>query len=73
MPARRARTISTASAMVNRVWAAISETRPSCSRGAAPRAAGHMAASTGLSTSNTVTSATSVAMPITMPGIISAT
>ena len=59
--------------MVNSVWAAISETRPSCSRGGAPSAAGHRAASAGLSASNTVTSATSVAMPITMPGIISAT
>ena len=57
------------SAIVNIVCAAISEPMPIDSDGgSAP--SGATAARMGLMTSNTVTSAISVAMPITIPGIM---
>ena len=48
MPSSRARTIRIASAMVNSVWAAISETRPSCEPRRRAQRTGQSAASTGL-------------------------
>ncbi len=59
------------SAMVNIVCAAISEPMPIDSAGGS-LPSGQIAASQGLIASNTVTSAISVAMPMTMPGIITA-
>ena len=69
MPLTRARTMMMTSAMLNRLCAAIRDSRPKCSCGAG---AGKIAVSTGLIQPNTVTSAISVLMPMTMPGIITA-
>ena len=72
IPWMRARTITITRAMVNRVCAAMTEAYPRPSCGAALASPGQSAASSGLMASNAVTSATSVAMPITMPGMMMA-
>ena len=71
MPATRARTMMMTSAIENSPCAAISDPRPSDSCGAAP-VTGQTADSSGFSQLNSVTNAISVAMPITMPGTMTA-
>ena len=62
MPARRALMMSTTTARLNRTCAAMTVHSPICSR------ARPIASSAGLTASNKVTKAISVAMPITTPG-----